>query len=1289
MNSGSTHVSRTKGSVLALSSVLSGAVILTGGPTFSPTAQAQLAPVGQGFTLNASDLRFIMAQIRISERHAATRTAARPCSTLVGDNPDQIPTGTGQTIELPWGLRTVDGSCNHLTPGQETFGTADEPFPRLLEKELRGDYAVAANVTDPAPRLISNLIVDQTDTNPAAVEAAGLTGAPGVTVPGETLFIPNVAPDVGLSAPFNPWFTFFGQFFDHGLDLVSKGGTGTVFVPLQPDDPLFVAGSPLNFMVMSRATHNGDFEAMNQTSPWVDQSQTYSSHPSHQVFLREYRLNGGRPVATGQLITGPGDGMATWDRVKTQALTMLGIQLRDADALSVPLLATDPYGRFLRGPNGFPQIVKSIGGVTTLVEGSLTTPVDTLDAVPSGHAFLDDIAHHAVPGAGLVPDADTIAGPDDVDPSTYDNELLDAHFMAGDGRVNENIALTAVHHVFHSEHNRLVADIHGLVSGPRKVLTDAETAAWRARTGPARWDYGERLFQAARFITEMQYQHLVFEEFARKVQPLVNPFGEGGTGFNATVDAAIRAEFAHAVYRFGHSMLTETVGRTGADGTDNSIDLFDAFLNPLRYFDGLDPATDPEAARKAAGNIVRGTTRQIGNEIDEFVTEALRNQLLGLPLDLATLNLARARDTGIPGLNQARRQFFQHTQNSALAPYADWVELGFGLRNRASLVNFIAAYGTHPTITGTMEMAARRAAAQAILDLDPSVPDASDFLNSTGAYVPVNGRTTSGVDDIDLWVGGLAEKPAVFGGLLGATFNYVFETQLEDLQDGDRFYYLSRTAGLNLLVQLEGNSFAELIQRNTDAEGLAADVFSVPAYVFNLAAQTDLAGIVDDLSTPEYDERLLLIRRPDGTIRYTGPEHVVFNSTAGNDRMWASEGDDTMRGNNGNDWMNGGDGNDNLIGGLGDDILFGDFGDDTLKGGPGNDALSSGQGFGADLNQGGTGKDYIVGGNDLTESFAGSGDDFVYGGDGDDTVFGDDGDDWIEGGRGAFNLLQGDNGAPFQNDLNADGHDVLMGFGGETDYDSEGGDDIMFMGPGIQRAEGMLGFDWATHKLDPNPGDSDMFFTVLLPPTVETNRDRFDLVEGLSGWRYNDILRGDDRTVADIAGGHELLLSGRNRIAGLDAIVPTPVGAGDPAAFSGGNILLGGAGSDILDGRGGDDILDGDRWLDAQIRVNGTLPPGIARLHNNMATLNAAVFSGQINPGRLVIVRTLRLAPDNPLHIDVAVFSGPAAEYEVVANPDGSTTVTHLNGGIDGTDTLWNMEIMRFQDGDIAVPTNP
>ena len=39
--------------------------------------------------------------------------------------------------------------------------------------------------------------------------------------------------------------------------------------------------------------------------------------------------------------------------------------------------------------------------------------------------------------------------------------------------------------------------------------------------------------------------------------------------------------------------------------------------------------------QQAAGSIVMGSSDQTGNELDEFVTETLRNNLLGLPLDLA------------------------------------------------------------------------------------------------------------------------------------------------------------------------------------------------------------------------------------------------------------------------------------------------------------------------------------------------------------------------------------------------------------------------------------------------------------------------------------------------------------------------------------------------------------------------------------------------------------------------------------------------------------------------------
>ena len=62
----------------------------------------------------------------------------------------------------------------------------------------------------------------------------------------------------------------------------------------------------------------------------------------------------------------------------------------------------------------------------------------------------------------------------------------------------------------------------------------------------------------------MEYQHLVFEEFARKVQPAINPF-EPFAFTQTELNPAIKAEFAHAVYRFGHSMLTDTISRRNED----------------------------------------------------------------------------------------------------------------------------------------------------------------------------------------------------------------------------------------------------------------------------------------------------------------------------------------------------------------------------------------------------------------------------------------------------------------------------------------------------------------------------------------------------------------------------------------------------------------------------------------------------------------------------------------------------------------------------------------------------
>ena len=1265
--------------------------------------------VGAGLELSPNDLAFILQQVRISEQHAATATATDPCSTLIGPGVNQIPAGPNAE-ELPFGLRTVNGICNNLVPGQESFGATGHAFPRLTTPVYRtaetvtspvdfngpaapnlGDVSTYNGVTwveDSEPRTISNLIVDQSPNNPAATAAAGDVND---LLAGGEYNIENTAPDEGLSAPFNSMFTFFGQFFDHGLDLTTKSGE-VVYMPLQPDDPLFDPASSANFMLMSRATNqNGD--PVNQTSPFVDQNQTYTSHPSHQVFMRRYELNGaGDPVSQGELLKGTVGGMATWADVKAQAATLLGIQLVDEDILNIPLLATDLYGKFIPGANGYPQIVLDNG---ELLEGDPTANGGLGELIPAngvltGHAFLADVAHHAAPGptsplgcppGGVLKTADVdVLLIDDGDCTTYDNEMLDAHFMAGDGRVNENIALMSVHHVFHSEHNRVVQHI-------KDVLTAQDPAAvpdWEL--APGVWN-GEYLFQAAKFATEMQYQHLVFEEFGRKIQPAINVFA----GYDTTVDAAISVEFSQGTYRFGHSMLDNTVARFDQAGNSQDLLLFDAFLNPPAFL--ADHPGDPD---DAAGAVFRGGTAQVGQQIDEFVVEALRNQLVGLPLDLPAINIARGRDYGIAPLNEVRRQLFAQTGDSSLAPYNNWVDFGLELRTSESLVNFVAAYGTHPSIIGTVDQ--RRDAAQLLVDNDPAVPggDAAEFMQSTGAWSTTAGAaTTTGLDEVDLWVGGLAESPEIFGGMLGSTHNYIFELQMEKLQDGDRFYYLHRLEGLDFLASLEGNSLGEMIDRNTTASNLPADVFSRPTYFFDAGFQGIGGAIVDDPNTA-YDEVSLLVRQSDGTVRYAGVEHVNFvgGDTIG-DLIHSGEGDDTVRGNGGDDRLEGDGGNDAIIGGAGNDILTDSFGVDVLKGGPGNDALQGGP-LG-DLLQGNAGDDFIVQGPDLSETFGGSGDDLIFGGAAAAIILGGDGNDWLEGG-GQADLLQGGNANPFETDTGG-GHDVLIGNGGADALNAEGGDDIIVAGSGVNRYEGMLGFDWVTHYNNSQVVASDLERTELLPPTIDPLASRFDLVEGLSGWTGDDDLKGDSR-VADIAdiGGNTLEAPGIALIDGLAGLLP--VGT---TSFEG-NILLGGAGSDTLQGRGDDDILDGNSWLRVQIEAPDPVNTGLQRV-DSMGTIQSQIFDGSMNPGDINIIREIIAEPTDP-GVDVAVYEGPQADYDLVNNGDGTWTVNHLRGcgdpaglevcpdlpdgnaGIaEGSDLLLNIETVRFADADVDIST--
>ena len=99
------------------------------------------------------------------------------------------------------------------------------------------------------------------------------------------------------------------------------------------------------------------------------------------------------------------------------------------------------------------------------------------------------------------------------------------------------------------------------------------------------------------------------------------------------------------------------------------MSLLNGFLNPPEFFNGQRRRVTLTRRSRRRAAIFMGSSDQIGNELDEFVTETLRNNLLGLPLDLPTINMTRAREAGVPPLNIVRRQIFEKTNDGQLEPY--------------------------------------------------------------------------------------------------------------------------------------------------------------------------------------------------------------------------------------------------------------------------------------------------------------------------------------------------------------------------------------------------------------------------------------------------------------------------------------------------------------------------------------------------------------------------------------------------------------------------------------------
>jgi peroxidase len=316
-------------------------------------------------------------------------------------------------------------------------------------------------------------------------------------------------------------------------------------------------------------------------------------------------------------------------------------------------------------------------------------------------------------------------------------------FLVGDIRANEQVGLTAMHTLFLREHNRLAG----------RIVHEFPGAS------------DEEVYQLARKIVGAEMQIITYNEFLPALLGPIAPSLDDYEGFDPDVNPSIANEFSTAMYRFGHSMLSEQLILADNKGNVGAISLRNAFFNPAFLAD------NPENI----DFLLKGFAVQQAQEVDTQVVDDIRDFLFGPPgaggLDLASLNIQRGRDHGLPLYNVMRVAY-------GLPPVEDFVEISS----------------------------------------DPFVQEALELLYGS-------------VDEIGAWVGGLAEDH-LDDASVGPLVAVAIIEQFTALRDGDRFFFLNDPDlahhRLGKIIHLEDVTLADVIRRNTGIRKIQQNVFFIP-----------------------------------------------------------------------------------------------------------------------------------------------------------------------------------------------------------------------------------------------------------------------------------------------------------------------------------------------------------------------------------------------------------------------------------------------------------------------------
>lgn len=339
-------------------------------------------------------------------------------------------------------------------------------------------------------------------------------------------------------------------------------------------------------------------------------------------------------------------------------------------------------------------------------------------------------------------------------------------FLAGDVRANEQVGLTAMHTIFAREHNRLTE------------LIDNSTA-FNLPTDPTLRDI--QIYETARKIVGAEMQMITYNEFLPAFLGDRAPNPERFR-YRVSEDPDITQTFAHALFRFGHSMNSPSLELRDTDGSQaGTLELRNAFFNP----DFFNPAQSGDPGN--VDRILMGMAGQLAEENDIKFVDEVRNFLFGPPeaggIDLAALDIQRGRDHGLPSYNETRRSY--------------------GVTEVTSVTDITS---------------------------DPEIQQALIYLYDLDSN-PGN------IENIDLFVGAMAEDHLP-GTSVGVTIAAVVGNQFLRLRDGDRFFYLNdrdlyddngvRRSDIASVIDLDFLTLSHVIQFNTDITNIQDNVFFVP-----------------------------------------------------------------------------------------------------------------------------------------------------------------------------------------------------------------------------------------------------------------------------------------------------------------------------------------------------------------------------------------------------------------------------------------------------------------------------